>query len=259
MSLGLEPACAAPATWAAAARTVSMVSPDPQYSQPFACALRRPSALTLPGPAACPAGWFGPGCQMRCSCANDGLCHPVTGRCSCAPGWTGLSCQRGRWHTVCGLGAWPGHGAHASAGPGKADAGCVAACDGGRWGPDCSHPCTCSPGHGSCDAVSGLCVCEAGYTGPRCEQRESWPTHSHAPTHGHAYTRTHAHTCRGPGPALLFTGWAGGSSPELPQLPCPARPSSQPLPSPPAYLSLSGAPGAAGRESREQVPGGGQG
>lgn len=33
---------------------------------------------------------------MKCSCANDGHCHPATGHCSCAPGWTGLSCQRGR-------------------------------------------------------------------------------------------------------------------------------------------------------------------
>lgn len=45
VSLGLEPACAAPATWAAAARTVSMVSPDPQYSQPFAVPSAAPPHL----------------------------------------------------------------------------------------------------------------------------------------------------------------------------------------------------------------------
>ena len=75
--------------------------PPPQpclQSRPAPCPA--PATLSLSPPAACPAGWFGPSCQTRCSCANDGLCHPVTGRCNCAPGWTGLSCQRGRWPGV---------------------------------------------------------------------------------------------------------------------------------------------------------------
>lgn len=75
--------------------------PPPQpclQSRPAPCPT--PATLSLSPPAACPAGWFGPSCQTRCSCANDGLCHPVTGRCNCAPGWTGLSCQRGRWPGV---------------------------------------------------------------------------------------------------------------------------------------------------------------
>lgn len=60
---------------------------------PGGCAGHRPDPPSLP--TACPAGWFGPGCQTRCSCGNDGHCHPATGHCSCAPGWTGLNCQRG--------------------------------------------------------------------------------------------------------------------------------------------------------------------
>lgn len=72
----------------------------------------------------------------------------------------------------------------------------VAACDSGHWGPDCIHPCNCSAGQGSCDAISGLCLCEAGYDGPRCEQCESWSgpcTLSHfAPRQAHAYSHTHS-------------------------------------------------------------------
>lgn len=90
-----EPACAGPASSAAAVRTVSAAGARPR---------RRACGRGVAGPprsppsaaAACPAGWFGAGCQTRCSCANDGHCHPATGHCSCAPGWTGRSCERGR-------------------------------------------------------------------------------------------------------------------------------------------------------------------
>jgi hypothetical protein len=59
--------------------------------------------------------------------------------------------------------------------PTQDDLGSVAACDSGHWGPDCIHPCNCSVDHGNCDATSGLCLCEAGYVGPRCDQSESQP------------------------------------------------------------------------------------
>lgn len=69
-------------------------------------------------------------------------------------------------------GARPGPGE----GPGRSaqgDPGPLSACDSGHWGYGCSRPCNCSAGNGSCEATSGLCVCEAGYTGTWCEQRES--------------------------------------------------------------------------------------
>lgn len=59
--------------------------------------------------------------------------------------------------------------------------GSVAACDSGHWGPDCSHPCNCSAGRGSCDAASGRCLCEAGYMGPQCEQGESHTPSGYGP------------------------------------------------------------------------------
>lgn len=46
----------------------------------------------------CPAGRFGMGCQLRCTCDNGGRCHPVTGRCSCPPGWMGHSCRKGMFY-----------------------------------------------------------------------------------------------------------------------------------------------------------------
>lgn len=94
-----ERACVLRASPAAAARTVSAgltvlsaggvaASAVPQAHSRFAV---RVSAL-----AVCPPGWYGPACQLSCSCGNEGHCHPVTGTCSCAPGWTGHDCQRGR-------------------------------------------------------------------------------------------------------------------------------------------------------------------
>lgn len=67
----------------------------PAWAPGPAWPLALPPTHILSAATVCPAGWFGAGCQTRCSCANDGHCHPTTGRCSCAPGWTGLHCQQG--------------------------------------------------------------------------------------------------------------------------------------------------------------------
>lgn len=107
----------------------------------------------------------------------------------------------------------------------------VAACDSGHWGPDCSYTCNCSVGHGGCDAVSGLCMCEAGYVGLRCEQRESRPgplMHVHMHAHMHTHTRSCAHTrtsVRGTQPCFLSTDKQGVSSSK----PTPTSPSGPPL------------------------------
>lgn len=70
----------------------------------------------------------------------------------------------------------------------------VAACDNGHWGPDCIHPCNCSAGHGSCDAVSGLCLCEAGYEGAQCEQCEYRPGTRTSPLSVHTGMHVHMTT-----------------------------------------------------------------
>lgn len=134
----------------------------------------------------------------------------------------------------------------------------VAACDSGRWGPDCSYACNCSAGHGGCDAVSGLCVCEAGYVGPRCEERESRPgphthVHMHARAHTHAGSRAHIHThtykCQGDPALLPVPGQAGVSSSK----PTPNLPHLAPLP--PATLLPAWAQEKAHVEQRQREMG----
>lgn len=53
--------------------------------------------LFVPLLAACPTGSYGEGCNQTCSCRNDGICHPVSGRCACMAGWTGPNCTEGQW------------------------------------------------------------------------------------------------------------------------------------------------------------------
>ncbi len=48
----------------------------------------------------------------------------------------------------------------------------LVACDTGRWGLDCVSVCDCGNSDGECDAQTGRCRCEAGFTGPRCAQSE---------------------------------------------------------------------------------------
>lgn len=35
----------------------------------------------------CPAGYYGNGCQLPCTCQNGADCHSITGSCTCAPGF----------------------------------------------------------------------------------------------------------------------------------------------------------------------------
>lgn len=127
--------------------------------------------------AACPSGRFGQGCQMKCVCENNARCDAVSGRCTCAPGWTGHNCRKGnsagkysprrRQNGTAKISFISRHGNVPD------DVKCdvsVAACDAGHWGMDCAETCDCRNGDGSCDAVTGQCNCEAGYTGTQCHQ-----------------------------------------------------------------------------------------
>ncbi|XP_071825081.1 uncharacterized protein [Apostichopus japonicus] len=45
----------------------------------------------------CENGFWGDTCKERCSCENEGSCHPTTGECICPPGFTGAHCEN--WDT----------------------------------------------------------------------------------------------------------------------------------------------------------------
>ena len=48
---------------------------------------------------------------------------------------------------------------------------CEQTCEAWRWGVDCTEKCKCVHAR-ECDAVTGECVCMAGYFGPTCKESE---------------------------------------------------------------------------------------
>lgn len=69
---------------------------------------------------------------------------------------------------------------------------CVVACDTGRWGLECVSVCDCRNSGGGCDAQTGHCQCEAGFTGPRCDQSEC---HTHITLTTHTCTHNNVKVC----------------------------------------------------------------
>jgi N-acetylglucosamine-1-phosphodiester alpha-N-acetylglucosaminidase len=42
----------------------------------------------------CPQGFYGPGCNNKCSCYHFSRCNPENGSCTCKAGWRGKSCNK---------------------------------------------------------------------------------------------------------------------------------------------------------------------
>ncbi|XP_076727629.1 scavenger receptor class F member 1 [Callospermophilus lateralis] len=147
------------------------------------------------GQCSCPPGFQGARCELPCApgsygvqcskscgqCEQNASCSPDTGRCeSCKPGWDGIQCQQpcspGTFGKNCsqqcprcrlGEACQPetGHCQHCD--PGWLGPRCEDSCPMGTFGEGCGSTCpTCI--QGSCDAVTGECVCSAGYWGTSC-------------------------------------------------------------------------------------------
>lgn len=128
--------------------------------------------------AGCPPGWFGEDCALLCNCSNGGLCDSVSGSCTCGLGWTGPHCDTGeRYCTVSrpmqNPKKWLSH-------PGDEMgltavslclSACVIECPPGTFGANCQLKCDCR-NNGSCDRLTGTCLCIPGYYGRQCENGE---------------------------------------------------------------------------------------
>ncbi|XP_054857809.1 scavenger receptor class F member 1 [Eublepharis macularius] len=132
----------------------------------------------------CPAGTFGPQCRYNCGhCKQEQPCSPVDGFClACDSGWNGTRCNQpcppGHYGENCaqlcprchrGETCHPKTGECRNCEPGLRGARCELPCPPGLFGKGCQLVCP-SCFNGSCDPVSGMCVCQAGYWGASCNQ-----------------------------------------------------------------------------------------
>ncbi|KAG5203630.1 scavenger receptor class F member 1 isoform X1 [Ovis aries] len=165
----------------------------PECREPCECVRGRCSAAS--GQCTCPPGFRGVRCELPCPAGRYGLqcrdscgqckqnkpCSADTGSCeACEPGWNGTQCHQpcppGTFGENCrqqcphcrlGEACQPdtGHCQHCE--PGWRGPRCEDPCLIGTFGEACGSTCpTCV--QGTCDAVTGECVCNAGYWGPSC-------------------------------------------------------------------------------------------
>ncbi|XP_006977454.2 scavenger receptor class F member 1 isoform X1 [Peromyscus maniculatus bairdii] len=159
------------------------------------CQCVRGQCSVTSGHCSCPPGFHGARCELPCSpgrygeqcrescghCKPNATCSPVTGNCeSCKPGWNGTQCKQpcppGTFGERCqeqcprcSLGepcdAETGYCRRCD--PGWLGHRCENRCPLGSFGEGCSSVCP-DCVQGTCDAVTGECVCSAGYWGTSC-------------------------------------------------------------------------------------------
>ncbi|XP_028305218.1 multiple epidermal growth factor-like domains protein 10 isoform X6 [Gouania willdenowi] len=166
----------------------------------------------------CPAGYYGEGCTLSCSCVNGADCHPVTGGCICGPGFMGEDCA-----TVCPPGLFGPScmstcSCHNHASCSAVDGSCICRegwqgvdcsilCSSGLWGLDCNQSCLCING-AACDPVDGICTCSPGWRGEHCE--ESCPDGTYGLECRERCDCTHANGCDPvSGYCRCYPGWTG--------------------------------------------------
>ena len=183
-----------------------------QFNQtdPLICALAWCTCLPAwdgaPGCAACATGRYGVDCSWSCAaCEAHGTClEGVAGNCTCDLGWAGVSCS------VCAAGWAGGNCTACDVGYFRVDGLCVpcsqcefgtcvvgeaCACYEAAAGPTCSEcargyygatcfDCDACALHGYCvEGRSGECVCDPGWTEPKCQdQPTAAPTGAPAET-----------------------------------------------------------------------------
>uniref|UniRef100_A0A8C6AFM2 Scavenger receptor class F member 1 n=1 Tax=Marmota marmota marmota TaxID=9994 RepID=A0A8C6AFM2_MARMA len=157
----------------------------------FRCSCNGSPCEQLSGRCICQPGWWDSECRQKCQCVR-GLCSATSGQCSCPPGFHGarceLPCAPGSYGVQCRkrekgerkrkgkLGrkqvegrvvTWCPGCTIALGDPGWLGPRCEDSCPMGTFGEGCGSTCpTCI--QGSCDAVTGECVCSAGYWGTSC-------------------------------------------------------------------------------------------
>ncbi|XP_076792412.1 scavenger receptor class F member 1 isoform X2 [Arvicanthis niloticus] len=159
------------------------------------CQCVRGQCSVTSGHCSCPPGFHGVRCELPCSpghygaqckescghCELNATCSSVTGNCeSCKPGWNGTQCKQpcppGTFGERC-TGqcprCWLGEPCQAETGhcqrcdPGWLGHRCENPCPLGTFGKGCSSICPACV-QGTCDAVTGECICSAGYWGTSC-------------------------------------------------------------------------------------------
>ncbi|KAL8198907.1 UNVERIFIED_CONTAM: hypothetical protein K2H54_029440 [Gekko kuhli] len=139
------------------------------------------------GRCLCDPGWWGRKCASPCHC-NHSPCAQETGRCECRAGTWGPSCQQ---QCQCLHGTCSPQDGQCTCDAGYQGQRCTDPCPAGTFGLQCRYRCDlpCPPGlfgkgcllvcpscfNGSCDLVSGACVCQAGYWGTRVAAADGDP------------------------------------------------------------------------------------
>lgn len=140
---------------------------DPQDC-PANCHQHGECEAGIDGPVcSCYEGYSGISCDAWCPEGCSGHGHCIHGACLCNDGFSGHDCQtRGECNA---------HGSlvlvQAADSSGADEYACT--CDAGWSGNNCDTQVSCPDplcsGHGTCSAMTGMCMCWTGFHGPTCE------------------------------------------------------------------------------------------
>ncbi|KAG1679193.1 Protein draper [Nymphon striatum] len=133
----------------------------------------------------CNASFYGHKCLEVCRCLNGASCDHISGKCDCTPGYTGplFALSKDRYSTAVAvmdvLGVFTPESCTRMAKIDKGDVRvrrrikgvrqklCEKKCPEGKHGKECASECHCQNG-GTCDHVTGKCLCTTGWSGDVC-------------------------------------------------------------------------------------------